>query len=66
MPWAGISSLPATFCGRTQELDSNKLSLAFNVHFSSFVVRWLQVVQKSALDRKTLLRIGIPGPGNAS
>jgi len=32
---AGISSLPATFCGRTQELNSNKLSLAFNVHFSS-------------------------------
>ena len=64
MPRAGLSSLPATFCGRTQELNSNKLSTCIYCTLQLLVVQ--VVVQKSALDRKTLLLIGIPGPGNAS
>ena len=64
MPRAGISSLPATFCGRTQELNNDKLSTCIYCTLQLLVVQ--VVVQKSALDRKTLLLIGIPGPGNAS
>ena len=56
------SLLPSAVVRRN--FDNDKLSTCIYCTLQLLAVQ--VVVQKSALDRKTLLLIGIPGPGNAS
>lgn len=56
------SLLPSAVVRRN--FNNDKLSTCIYCTLQLLVVQ--VVVQKSALDRKTLLLIGIPGPGNAS